>query len=56
MALLPYGKRWRDLRRVFWQYFRPDASYKYRDDQEAGAHLLLRKLLVSPEKLTQQLH
>ncbi|TBU62200.1 cytochrome P450 [Dichomitus squalens] len=56
MALLPYGKRWRDLRRVFWQYFRPDVLSKYREDQEAGAHILLRKLLASPEKLTEHLH
>ncbi|KAI0699915.1 cytochrome P450 [Cerioporus squamosus] len=50
-----YGPWWRERRRVFWQYFRPDAIYRYRERQQNGVRRLLSGLLASPEKLSEHL-
>ncbi|KAH9929106.1 O-methylsterigmatocystin oxidoreductase [Epithele typhae] len=51
VGLMPYGQRWRDHRRVLWQYFRSDAARAQQPTQRAVAHIFLEKLLTSPSKL-----
>ncbi|TFK80092.1 cytochrome P450 [Polyporus arcularius HHB13444] len=50
-----YGQRWRERRRMFWQYFRPDAVCNYRERQRDGVQRLLSGLLASPQKLSEHL-
>ncbi|KAH9929109.1 cytochrome P450 [Epithele typhae] len=49
-GFMPYGQRWRDHRRVFWQYFHRDSVRAHHSTQRAVTHLLLDKLLTSPSE------
>ncbi|KAH9929105.1 O-methylsterigmatocystin oxidoreductase [Epithele typhae] len=51
LGFMRYGQRWRDHRRVLWQYFRGDAARAQQPTQRAVAHIFLEKLLTSPSKL-----
>ncbi|KAH9929104.1 cytochrome P450 [Epithele typhae] len=55
LGLMRYGQRWRDHRRVFWQYFHRDAARSYQQTQRAVAHIFLEKLLASPLLLEQHI-
>lgn len=49
-ALMHYSPRWRAHRRMFHQYFNEHASLEYRPCQEKHAHILLRRLLQTPDQ------
>ncbi len=44
-----YGEDWRERRRVFHQYFHPNATKNYRPRELKVARELLRRLLESPD-------
>ncbi|KAI0715664.1 cytochrome P450 [Cerioporus squamosus] len=54
-AFMPYGQRWRQHRRAFWEYFRPSALSTFRPAQEEGVHRLLSGLLESPHKVDEHI-
>ncbi|KAI0647837.1 cytochrome P450 [Trametes meyenii] len=47
-GLMPYGRRWRQHRREFWQQFRPEAIRHYQPVQLAVTRKFLGKLLDRP--------
>lgn len=49
MALMPYGSDWREHRKMFHQYFEPNAIGQYEEvtQQEVGA--CLSRFLETPE-------
>ena len=49
MALMPYGSDWREHRKMFHQYFEPNAIGQYEEvtQQEVGACLF--RFLETPE-------
>ncbi|KAJ3556977.1 hypothetical protein NM688_g1727 [Phlebia brevispora] len=49
IALMPYGPRWRSIRRVFHQQFNAGALHKYRHVQEREVAAYLRRELAAPE-------
>ncbi|KAI0258887.1 cytochrome P450 [Gloeopeniophorella convolvens] len=49
LGFIPYGDRWRHLRREFQVHFTPQASKAYHSLQERASHRLLAYLLASPE-------
>lgn len=51
MVFMPYGQRWRQHRRIFWQHFRPAAISKYYPIQQAETRRFLARLLQSPLQL-----
>ncbi|KAI0754716.1 cytochrome P450 98A3 [Daedaleopsis nitida] len=51
----PYGQFWRQCRRVFWQYFRPEAIAQHRAHQEDAVRRLLHRLLETPENVEEHL-
>ncbi len=55
LAFMPYGDWWRRHRRAFWQYFRPQAIAEYRAIQRAMASIFLKKMLQTPNHLTEHL-
>jgi cytochrome P450 len=44
-GIMPYGPRWRGLRRIFHQYFNQTASPNYRNTQTSTIHGFLRRCL-----------
>jgi hypothetical protein len=54
-GFIPYGARWRILRRGFHEHFNPAASKAYHPLQQRAVHRLLRNLLQSPEHFSQHL-
>lgn len=50
-GFMPYGQRWRQHRRAFWEYFRPTALPALRPAQEEGVRRLLSGLLSSPDEV-----
>lgn len=52
---MPYGQRWRTLRRTFWQHFRPTVINKWNIPLENGARKLLTCLLDSPQSLIENI-
>ncbi|KAH9959806.1 cytochrome P450 [Russula dissimulans] len=50
IAFLPYGPRWRTWRKVFHEYFHPNASRQYRPQELKAARQLLENLLRTPEQ------
>ena len=54
-GFIPYGARWRTLRRGLHAYFHPAASKAYRPLEQRAVHRLLRNLLQSPENFSQHL-
>ncbi|RDX53493.1 cytochrome P450 [Lentinus brumalis] len=54
-AFMPYGQRWRQHRRAFWEYFRPSALSAFRPAQEEGVLRLLSGLLESPHKVDEHI-
>lgn len=50
-SLMPYGPRWRQHRRVFWQYFNHNASLSHRPVQRSAAHIFLEELLMDPSRM-----
>ncbi|KAI0770514.1 cytochrome P450 [Fomes fomentarius] len=55
LPVMPYGQRWRILRRTFWQHFRPAVINKWNVPLENGARGLLICLLDSPESLIESI-
>ncbi|KAI0767318.1 cytochrome P450 [Fomes fomentarius] len=51
IGVYPYGTRWRQNRRAFWQHFAPRAAIQYQPVQRAMAHKFLLKLLQDPSRL-----
>ncbi|KAH9847890.1 CyP450 monooxygenase [Lenzites betulinus] len=51
MVFMPYGQRWRQHRRIFWQHFRPAVISKYYPIQQAETRRFLARLLQSPLQL-----
>ncbi|KAI0754738.1 cytochrome P450 [Daedaleopsis nitida] len=52
LGFLPYGRKWRSRRRMFWQHFHPGVIDRYYPVQEdAARRLLVRVLSSSSEKL-----
>ena len=49
MANMPYGLWWRRHRRLFHEYFYPNAVTKYQPIQKQEVHAFLRRLLVTPD-------
>ncbi|KAI9449573.1 cytochrome P450 [Lactarius psammicola] len=54
-GFIPYGARWRSLRRGLHAHFHPAASKAYRPLEQRAVHRLLRDLLRSPESFSQHL-
>lgn len=55
VALMSYGPRWRQTRRVFHQHFHRGAARQYRPVQMLGARKLLVRLLSDPDNFVQHL-
>ncbi|KAI0752763.1 cytochrome P450 [Daedaleopsis nitida] len=51
----PYGERWRQHRRAFWQHFSSSAVQKYRSIQLATSHRFLVRLLNDPSHLKEHI-
>jgi hypothetical protein len=54
-GFIPYGARWRSLRRGLHAHFHPAASKAYHPLEQLAVHHLLRNLLQSPESFAQHL-
>ncbi|KAI1792473.1 cytochrome P450 [Ganoderma leucocontextum] len=50
-GVMPYGQRWRQHRRLFWQHFNMRAISVYRQTQTVTARKFLLKLLQDPSEL-----
>ncbi|KAI0092432.1 CyP450 monooxygenase [Irpex rosettiformis] len=48
MATMPYGNRWRSVRRMFHQHFNQAVTPNYRDKQTKEIHAFLRRCLEQP--------
>lgn len=48
-VFMGYGDDWRERRRVFHQFFHPNAAVAYRPRELKVARELLRRLLESPD-------
>ncbi|KAI0820142.1 cytochrome P450 [Trametes gibbosa] len=49
-VFMGYGESWRERRRVFHQYFHPNAATSYRPKELKVARELLRRLLETPDE------
>ncbi|KAI0758757.1 cytochrome P450 [Fomes fomentarius] len=49
-VFMGYGESWRERRRVFHQYFHPNATLNYRPRELKVARELMRRLLESPDE------
>ncbi|KAJ3556974.1 hypothetical protein NM688_g1728 [Phlebia brevispora] len=56
MALMPYGRRWRSIRRVFHQHFNARAVFKYREAQEREIAAFLRRELDAEKVTVRSVH
>lgn len=56
IGLLPYGREWRDSRKVFGQELGVNAVKKYRSIQTQETHKLLARILRSPERFWDHSH
>ena len=54
-SIMPYGQRWRQHKRAFWQYFHPGALPTYLPLQRKTAHRFLNKLLDTPSRLREHI-
>ncbi|KAI0092433.1 CyP450 monooxygenase [Irpex rosettiformis] len=48
LATMPYGNRWRSIRRMFHQYFNQTVTPNYRDKQTKEVYAFLRRCLEQP--------
>jgi hypothetical protein len=48
MGFIPYGQKWRDVRKAFHAYFHLEAAKKYEPLEMLSVHSLLRNLLETP--------
>ncbi|KAI0631998.1 hypothetical protein C8Q77DRAFT_894865 [Trametes polyzona] len=55
VVFMPYGQRWRQRRRLFWQYFHPGVVKSHQPIQRAEAHKFIGRLAKSPSRLTQHI-
>jgi cytochrome P450 len=53
MGFIPYGARWRTVRRAFHAHFHPMAVKAYEPLETVAAHRLLRNLLEEPNEFRQ---
>lgn len=49
MSLVPYGDRWRGIRRIFHQYMNAKAVTQYRSIQDVEVKKFLVRLLENPK-------
>lgn len=54
-VFMGYGDGWRERRRIFHQYFHPNAALQYRPIELKGARELLRRLLTNPDNFMRHL-
>ncbi|KAH9039868.1 cytochrome P450, partial [Lactarius pseudohatsudake] len=54
-GFIPYGARWRSLRRGLHAHFHPAAAKTYRPLEQHAVHRLLRNLLQEPESFSHHL-
>ncbi|KAH8823464.1 cytochrome P450 [Flagelloscypha sp. PMI_526] len=52
---MPYGEAWKIHRKMFTRHFQSSVVHRYWPTQTKETHKLLRKLLVSPDQLTDHL-
>ena len=55
VALMGYGSRWRQTRRIFHEHFHQGAARQYRPMQLAGARRFLARLLADPDSFVRHL-
>ncbi|THH14926.1 hypothetical protein EW146_g5474 [Bondarzewia mesenterica] len=55
LGFVPYGQRWRDMRKAFHQYFHPTATLQYHPIEERATVELLKRLLDTPEDFIEHL-
>lgn len=53
LGTMPYGQKWRGVRKGFHQYMNPDAVKQYRSIQEREARKLLSRLLEDPKRFSE---
>ena len=49
MGFVPYGDRWRDMRKAAHQSFNPEAVKRFGEVEVEAAHELLRRLVKKPD-------
>ncbi|KAJ7214442.1 cytochrome P450 [Mycena pura] len=54
-AFMPYGPEWKERRKVFMQQFQPSQVLLHRPAELKAGHVLLQRLLESPEKYERHL-
>ena len=52
---MPYGQRWRQHRRLFWQHFNVRANSVYQQTQTETTRKFLLKLLQDPSQLVEHI-
>ncbi|TCD67113.1 hypothetical protein EIP91_000576 [Steccherinum ochraceum] len=48
MSFVPYGDRWRDMRKAFHQDFNPDSAKQFNEIEAKAAHEMVRRLVRNP--------
>ncbi|KAF7984429.1 hypothetical protein HWV62_14496 [Athelia sp. TMB] len=54
-AFMPYGERWRQQRKMFYQEFTPTAALRYNTQESVATAVLLNRLLDTPDDWVQHL-
>ncbi|KAA1466861.1 CyP450 monooxygenase [Dentipellis sp. KUC8613] len=49
LGFVPYGQKWRDVRKAFHAHFHPTATLQYHGNEIKATHRLLRGLLEQPD-------
>ncbi|THH17674.1 hypothetical protein EW146_g3176 [Bondarzewia mesenterica] len=55
LCFIPYGPRWRAIRKAFHGHFHPTATLQYQPMELKASHELLRRLLDKPEEFVEHL-
>jgi cytochrome P450 len=56
LGLMPYGNKWRDVRKLFSNYLGPRQSRMLQPKMALHACILMRRLLANPEDFFEHLH
>ena len=54
-GVMPYGQRWRQHRRLFWQHFNVRAISVYQQTQTETTRKFLLRLLQDPSQLVEHI-